>query len=169
VDAVKEALARDAFATPWGWVAVLRSARGVRRVVLPRRGRRDALAALAAPRGTPLRPWPEFRAAVLAYLAGRAPAPDFPLDLPRLGPFARQALAAARAVPAGGTVTYGELAAAAGRPGAARAAGGAMARNPVPLLVPCHRVVPAAGGVGGFAGGASLKARLLALEARCGR
>ena len=71
-------------------------------------------------------------------------------------------------VPYGETVTYGELAELAGRPGAARAVGTAMARNPVPFFVPCHRVV-AAGGIGGYGGGAqgvALKRALLDLEAR---
>ena len=63
----------------------------------------------------------------------------------------------------GKTATYGEIAAAAGRPGAARAAGGACGANPVPLFVPCHRVV-ARGGAGGFTGGKAWKAALLARE-----
>jgi methylated-DNA-[protein]-cysteine S-methyltransferase len=72
---------------------------------------------------------------------------------------------AVRAIPRGETRTYGEVARAAGRPGAARAVGQAMARNPIPLLVPCHRVV-ASGGPGGYSGGRGLatKSRLLALE-----
>ena len=60
--------------------------------------------------------------------------------------------------------TYGELAAAVGRPNAARAVGTAMARNPVPLLVPCHRVVPSSRGVGNYGYSPELKAKLLANE-----
>jgi len=67
-------------------------------------------------------------------------------------------------VPAGSTVTYGELAARAGSPGAARAVGNVMATNPMPLLVPCHRVV-ATDGLGGFTGGLAVKRALLRLEA----
>jgi methylated-DNA-[protein]-cysteine S-methyltransferase len=81
-------------------------------------------------------------------------------------PFHREVLDAVRAVPFGATVTYGALAGLAGRPGAAQAVGQALARNPCLLLVPCHRVVPASGGLGGYAGGAALKAALLAHEAR---
>lgn len=69
-------------------------------------------------------------------------------------PFQLDCWRALRRVPAGGTVTYGGLAALAGRPRATRAVGSAMRCNPVPLLVPCHRVL-AAGGLGGFAGGAA--------------
>ena len=79
-------------------------------------------------------------------------------------PFARALAAALRTVPRGGTVTYGELAALAGRPRAARAAGSFCARNRFPIVVPCHRVV-SAGGLGGYGSlGLEYKRRLLALE-----
>jgi methylated-DNA-[protein]-cysteine S-methyltransferase len=68
-------------------------------------------------------------------------------------------------VPFGETVSYGELAEMAGRPGAARAVGNAMSRNPVPIVVPCHRVVAAGGRIGGYgSSGVSTKRFLLALE-----
>jgi methylated-DNA-[protein]-cysteine S-methyltransferase len=78
----------------------------------------------------------------------------------------RPFLDAARGTPAGSTITYGELAARAGRPGAAREAGQAMARNRYPIIVPCHRVLAAGGGFGGFSapGGVESKARLLTIE-----
>ena len=90
-----------------------------------------------------------------------------PLDLGLVPPFSRRVLSEARSIPAGRTETYGSLAAMVGRPGAARAVGQAMARNPVPLLVPCHRVVGAWGCLGGFsgAGGVVTKQRLLDIEA----
>jgi methylated-DNA-[protein]-cysteine S-methyltransferase len=68
------------------------------------------------------------------------------------------------AIPYGCTRTYGEIAHALGRPGAARAVGAANGRNPVPLVIPCHRVVAAGGGLGGYGGGLDLKRRLLSLE-----
>jgi methylated-DNA-[protein]-cysteine S-methyltransferase len=91
---------------------------------------------------------------------------SIPLDLSGLGPFCRRVYELARAIPAGETVTYGELAARAGEPGAARAVGQAMARNPFPLIVPCHRVMAAHGGAGGFSarGGVATKFRLLRIE-----
>ncbi len=79
-------------------------------------------------------------------------------------PFVRKVYDALRTVKAGETITYGELAQRAGHVGAARAVGTAMARNPVPLMVPCHRVIPANGCVGKFTGGPQLKKRLLELE-----
>ena len=69
-----------------------------------------------------------------------------------------------RMAPPGVTTTYGELALAAGRPGAARAVGTAMGRNPVPLVVPCHRVLASGGGLGGYGGGLDMKRFLLAIE-----
>jgi methylated-DNA-[protein]-cysteine S-methyltransferase len=70
------------------------------------------------------------------------------------------------AIPYGSTRTYGEIAQALGRPGAARAVGAANGHNPVPLVIPCHRVVAAGGGLGGYGGGLDLKRRLLSLEQR---
>jgi methylated-DNA-[protein]-cysteine S-methyltransferase len=90
---------------------------------------------------------------------------DVPLDLGGATPFERRVYAAARRIPWGRTVTYGELARRIGSPGAARAVGRALGRNPVAVLVPCHRVV-AAGGLGGFSagGGVATKERLLEAE-----
>lgn len=89
---------------------------------------------------------------------------DVELDLDELTPFQRDLASALRAVPRGDVVTYGELAAFAGRPGAARAAGTFCAQNRFGVLVPCHRVV-AAQGLGGYGSlGAPYKRRLLALE-----
>ncbi len=86
------------------------------------------------------------------------------LDLSNLPTFHREVLTTLRSeVRYGETVTYGVLAALAGRPGAARAVGNAMNRNPTPLFVPCHRVL-AANGIGGFGPGEALKRRLLATE-----
>ncbi|CAJ36529.1 methylated-DNA--[protein]-cysteine S-methyltransferase [Methanocella arvoryzae] len=87
----------------------------------------------------------------------------FDFDRTGLTPFRIKIMEALRRVPAGETVTYGELAAAAGSPGAARAVGNVMARNPVPIIVPCHRVV-ATNGLGGFTGGLDVKRKLLRLE-----
>lgn len=89
-----------------------------------------------------------------------------PVDLTRAGPFEQEVLAALRRIPAGEVRTYGEIAQAVGQPGAARAVGTACARNPVPLLIPCHRVVRSDGGLGGYSltGGVGLKRRLLESE-----
>ncbi len=91
---------------------------------------------------------------------------DGPVDLARAGAFEREVLAALRRIPLGQLRTYGEIARAIGQPGAARAVGAACARNPVPLLIPCHRVVRSDGGLGGYSltGGVALKRRLLESE-----
>jgi O-6-methylguanine DNA methyltransferase len=91
---------------------------------------------------------------------------DVVIDLDGAAPFARQVYEAARRIPAGQTRTYGEVAASAGRPGAARAVGQALGKNPVALIIPCHRILAAGGKAGGFSahGGLTTKARMLALE-----
>lgn len=102
---------------------------------------------------------------VVQYFAGEdVPLNDVPVDLEYETPFLERCALALRAVPRGETVTYGELAALAGSPGAARAAGSFCARNRLGLFVPCHRVV-SAGGLGSYGShGLSYKKRLLELE-----
>ncbi|MDO9630512.1 MAG: MGMT family protein, partial [Humidesulfovibrio sp.] len=114
---------------------------------------------------------PEARAVhqALALLAAGQPAafPPLPLCWEALPPFTADVLRTLyEQVPCGRTVTYGELAALAGHPGKARAVGQAMARNPWPLVVPCHRVLGAGGALTGYTNphGLDLKALLLALE-----
>ncbi|MCX7427574.1 MAG: MGMT family protein [Planctomycetia bacterium] len=91
---------------------------------------------------------------------------DVRIDLDGMSDFRKSVLRACRRIPYGQTWTYGELAAKAGYPGSARAVGNCMARNRVPLVVPCHRVLAAGGRLGGFSapGGAALKQKLLELE-----
>lgn len=88
------------------------------------------------------------------------------VDLSDATPFFRQIYEATREIPPGQTRTYGEIAKAVGQPAAAQEVGQAMAKNPVPIIVPCHRVSAAGGKLGGFSapGGPATKARLLALE-----
>ena len=89
-----------------------------------------------------------------------------PVDLDACPDFERRIYALLREVPTGATVTYGELATRAGAPGAARAVGMAMGRNPVPIIVPCHRVLASSGRSGGFSapGGVTTKFRILQIE-----
>jgi len=99
------------------------------------------------------------------YFAGDAvDLRGYPVDLSELPPFFRRALLAACSIPYGQTKSYGWVAARAGSPTAARAAGQAMARNPIPLVIPCHRVLGAAGALTGFGGGLATKRALLELE-----
>lgn len=100
-----------------------------------------------------------------AYFAGRLDAFDVPLALAGT-PWQRSVWSALQAIPYGHTLTYGELAARLGRPAAARAVGAANGRNPVSVVVPCHRLVGASGGLTGYLGGLERKRWLIAHEWR---
>ena len=162
---VRYAIARS----PLGQLLVAATARGVCAVRLG-----DSAATLAAGLGH------EFHAAalrrddarlkpvvrrVLALLDGRTPDARLPLDI-RATAFQRKVWQALQAVPAGERRSYGELARAIGRPGAARAVGRACASNPVALVIPCHRATRGDGGLGGYAWGLPVKQRLLESEKR---
>ena len=97
------------------------------------------------------------------YFAGQRQSFTVPLA-PRGTPFQQEVWRALCAIPYGQTRSYGQLAAALGRPSAARAVGGACRRNPIWLMIPCHRVVGASGSLTGYAGGLERKKALLALE-----
>lgn len=97
------------------------------------------------------------------YFAGSRRAFTLPMN-PQGTAFQRAVWQALTAIPYGETLSYARLAARIGHPGACRAVGSAVGRNPLPVLIPCHRVIPQTGGVGGYAGGADRKSCLLALE-----
>jgi methylated-DNA-[protein]-cysteine S-methyltransferase len=98
------------------------------------------------------------------YFAGRRTGFDLPLDWSLSSGFRRQVLTETAAIPYGHTSTYGAVAALAGRPKAFRAAGTALATNPIPIVVPCHRVLPSTGALGNYRGGPGRKRLLLELE-----
>ena len=98
------------------------------------------------------------------YFKGKRRRFDLPVDVALLADFNRQVLRELARVPYGEVVTYGELAARAARPRAARAVGAVMNRNPLPIVLPCHRVVGANGKLVGYAGGLERKEALLRLE-----
>lgn len=97
------------------------------------------------------------------YIAGKKDVIDIPVDL-RLNGFARKVLMALKRIPCGSTITYGELAAKAGNPRAARAAGTACSKNPLPFVIPCHRVIASNNRLGGYGGGEKFKLELLRRE-----
>ena len=143
-------LHHDLLETSWGWVGVVGSPAGIRSCSLPER-RAGA--------------FESFRAQLDAYFRGELDSWDVRLDLEGASPFFRRAWEACRTIPPGETRSYRWLAEQAGNAKAARGAGQAMARNRVPLVVPCHRVIGSDGALHGFGGGGlPLKARLLELE-----
>jgi len=155
--------------SPLGRLLVGATARGVCAVAM---GRSDAAllralaseypaAAIAEDRGA-LHDWTKQ---ILAHLSGRRPRLDLPLDIQATA-FQWQVWNALAAIPSGETRSYAAVASAIGRPTAARAVARACATNPVALAIPCHRVVPASGGVGGYRWGPSRKRALLAAEGR---
>ncbi|WP_020667934.1 methylated-DNA--[protein]-cysteine S-methyltransferase [Amycolatopsis nigrescens] len=122
-------------------------------------------------RGTPeAAPTPEVRRAIddmVRLLAGdRTDLSGIEVDLREVPEFHRRVYEVARTIPPGATLTYGDIAARLGAPGSARAVGQALGRNPVPIVVPCHRVLAAGGKMGGFSanGGTDTKHRMLVIE-----
>jgi methylated-DNA-[protein]-cysteine S-methyltransferase len=98
------------------------------------------------------------------YFAGRRHGFDLALDWRLMTAFARRILTATAAIPYGALATYQEVAAEAGSPRGFRAAGNALGSNPLPIVIPCHRVVHTGGGLGGYTGGLDRKRTLLAIE-----
>jgi methylated-DNA-[protein]-cysteine S-methyltransferase len=156
--------------SPLGSVTVAATARGVVRVTLPGEDGTAALGEVAASCGGvredrgALRPLLDE---LDAYFAGRLETFSTPVDWTLADPAAVPVLEELRAVPYGTTVSYGELAQRAGMPGAARVVGRLLSLNPVPIVVPCHRVIGADHRLTGFAGSrhaVEQKAQLLALE-----
>ena len=162
------------FQTDWGWVGLAATERGVAAVVLPKPTRRAVERALresgingdAASNGAgrAARHLEAARAAVAAYLEGNVRDFELPLDLQDQPRFRVKVWKVLQSIPYGRVRSYGWVARKVGKPRAARAIGGACGANPVPLLVPCHRVIAGDGSLGGFSGSLGVKKRLLKLE-----
>ena len=159
--------AYDIVDSPVGPLLVAASERGLLRVSfdpdpereLEQLGRIAGPRVLRAPRAVD-----NVRRELDEYFEQRRDAFDLTLDLRDLTPFSLRVLGELALVPYGATSTYGELAARAGKPGAARAVGTIMNRNPVPIVLPCHRIVGSTGALVGYGGGLDRKALLLRLE-----
>ncbi len=152
--------------TEQGPVWVLATESGVREIRLGRGGRPSVRALRAAGLRLVRRPrWTEPVCRQLErYFAGSAVAFDAPLDLGVGTPFERRVWEATRRVPHGEVASYGSIAAHVGSPRAARAVGNALGQNPIPILIPCHRVILGSKEMGGFSGGLTWKRFLLELE-----
>lgn len=98
------------------------------------------------------------------YFSGELRTFTVKVDFSRWQGFTARVYAALRAVPYGETITYGELARRAGQPAAARAVGGLMAKNPLPIILPCHRVIAATGALTGYSGGAGIATKIFLLN-----
>lgn len=159
------------FPTRWGWMGLAASEKGVHALVLGKPSRAAATRALGSgppPNGPPDA---ETRALLRAarrqverYLGGKSRTLDFPVDLSGGTPFQRRVWQTALRIPYGRARSYRWIASKVGGPRYARAVGNALGANPVPLIVPCHRVVAQDASLGGFSCGLAVKRRLLELE-----
>jgi methylated-DNA-[protein]-cysteine S-methyltransferase len=156
--------------TPVGEVLIAASDRGLCAVILGRQSARTKVKKLAGMfPGDALKReasrLERYKRQIEEFFAGKRKRFSIPVDLAAIkSPFRRKALKQAQKIPFGRTSTYGEIAARCGNPRAARAVGGAMGSNPVPIVIPCHRVVASSGGLGGFSCGIGVKRVLLAIE-----
>lgn len=150
------------FETSAGWMGVCASDAGLTEIVLPRKSRKSVEHELGADGPDPS--LGELVTRFQAYFNGEPVAFPDGLDLTGATPFQRAVWEAARRIPRGETRSYSWVAEQAGRPLAVRAAGGALGKNPLPVIVPCHRVIAMNGSLGGFSGGLAMKRRLLDLE-----
>ena len=150
--------------TPLGDFQVVYSALGLATVDFP--GRSPVLSPdLPEPAPGDFRQWHALTVAtLLAMVSGRIPRTLPPLDLSCGSAFQQAVWQELLAIPLGHTLTYGELARKLGNPGSSRAVGAACGANPIPVIVPCHRVLAANGRLGGFSGGPGWKNRLLQIE-----
>ena len=159
------------FNTAWGYFGLVADKKGLRRTILPCENRKTVEKCLLAGLDNPqfdknlLKP---LQKQIIAYFEGKPARLNAPLVLDSLPIFTRKVLAACRKIPSGKTVSYSQLAGMIGKPRASRAVGSALARNPIPLIIPCHRVIHSDGSLGNFSafGGTSTKKKLLALETR---
>lgn len=154
--------------SPLGPLAVFVTPRGLVRVAYQGEPIDEVVADVAARVSPRLLLAPEqtdaIRRELDAYFARRLESFSVPIDWTLVRGFARGVLHATAAIPFGQVTTYGHLAEAAGSPRAARAAGNALGSNPIPIVVPCHRVLHAGGGLGGYTGGLDRKRILLRIE-----
>jgi methylated-DNA-[protein]-cysteine S-methyltransferase len=157
------------FKTGMGWCGVVSSENGVLRIVIGCHSREDILREIMGAFGrsiTKIPPKGDIVDEIKRYFSGERVSFNCAIDWSSLSLFQQKVFKAARKIPYGRFESYGSLAKKAGCPNGSRAVGGALARNPLPLVIPCHRIVRGDGGLGGFSavGGVTLKRTLLRLE-----
>jgi methylated-DNA-[protein]-cysteine S-methyltransferase len=159
------------FSTDWGYFGLLADKNGLVRTFLPCPNRKFVEKQLL--KGLKIAHFDKnllkpLQKQIIAYFAGKSSLcpPSSVLSLLNLTPFARKVLSACAKIPPGQTVSYSQLACMIGKPRASRAVGSALAKNPIPLIIPCHRVIHSDGSLGNFSapGGTNTKKKLLALE-----
>ena len=155
--------------SPVGTLVLASTPQGLARLAYVDEGQEDAVMEDIATRLSPRmlsapRRLDEPRRELDEYFAGRRRAFELTLDLSLLSDFTRRVLSATAAIPYGEVATYKEVASAAGSPRGFRAAGNALGSNPLPIVLPCHRVLHSGGGLGGYTGGLARKRTLLAIE-----
>jgi O-6-methylguanine DNA methyltransferase len=157
------------FKSPWGWVGISESVKGIDAIALPKRSKRAIEFGLRTMAGGSFEPGESARLEaarrqLLDYLAGKRNRFDIPLDLSRGTSFQRQVWRTLQQVPFGKLRSYQWIAARVGGRRYARAVGNAVGANPLPIVVPCHRIVAQDASLGGFSCGLPMKRKLLTLE-----
>ncbi len=157
----------SAFRTRIGWIGVAYNERGIVTLRLPRNSREESLKSLQqdfANAQVVTKAPDQILRELTEYTEGRRRTFDLKLDWSSLKPFQRAVLQAANKIPFGETRSYGWIAQQIGNPAACRAVGRALATNPIPIILPCHRVLASDGSLHGYGGGLPMKAKLLKLE-----
>ncbi|MBA5867823.1 MAG: methylated-DNA--[protein]-cysteine S-methyltransferase [Nitrospira sp. CR1.3] len=162
------------FRSPWGWVGIAESSKGICAVSLPQATKREAESSLRTSAGPftvgkPSTALQRAKGQLLRYLAGSSRTFSLPLDVEQGTVFQRRVWQVLRRMPYGSLRSYQWVAARVGGERYARAVGNAVGANPIPIVIPCHRVVAQDATLGGFSGGLSMKRRLLNLEGTLSR
>ncbi|MBI5029410.1 MAG: methylated-DNA--[protein]-cysteine S-methyltransferase [Chloroflexi bacterium] len=155
------------FRTRIGWIGVAFNERGIVALKLPRGSRAESMSSLKSEfvdAEILAQPPDKILREITEYVEGRRRTFDLKLDWSSLKPFQRAVLEAANKIPFGETRSYAWIAQQIGNPRASRAVGQALGANPIPIILPCHRIIASNGSLGGYGGGLPLKVKLLKLE-----
>jgi O-6-methylguanine DNA methyltransferase len=157
------------FKTPWGWMGISETSQGIDAIVLPRGSRQAIESGLNAMASEPCEAGDSMRLEaarrqLLDYLSGKRDTFAVPLDLSRGTPFRRRVWRILQRVPYGKLRSYQWVASRVGGRRYARAVGNAVSANPLPIVIPCHRIVAQDSSLGGFSCGLPMKRKLLTLE-----